>query len=843
RYFLMGIMTLFINMSYSQLYIKYDEHNGKVKSGADLWQFNCINTSSDSLLCDITILLTDASGKPLYFVNAHKVKFGAKQALSGKQLYEYATEQTVTENELSAILKQVKSMCVSANHVATQFEIVTNCRDLQNGMSDTSKVVEAFTKIGESINAQVAIAQYVNLKPENESGMLLKPQFSGYANFTTFGVPFQLQFYNAYAAEIFGFKPAMALTFDSAGYKQQLTEKMEDKLAGEMHSKGLNYEMIYAKLTAYEGLQSYFNNFDSLLVDSLTAIANVKKSEYIAKAQDSLYNLSAQLKNNTLATYDSVNNCFNDDNYLLDSVMSIENSIGQLAQEKNGVDSLIGNYQNLLDLNAEKENLYQQLYEDSTVASYVKQIEQINAIKSGEISQFAALIDTGKFAAATKVISNVNDFGAGKIVYNVDAFLLENVSISGAVLDYQINEYTSVFGLGGFMKDEFDYYTAVNSLTNTNRIIAGGIKREIGQFGKYTMAMLDGRNHDTTIAYNQHWNGNNLIFNKYEALGLEDGLFDLEMSLGLSITSNDALENDVVQDANWFPQMFTINGAYIDNTFSGFATRISTTFHMLKWQSSCFVKHEFINKSYFTAGNPFLLTGLQIFETGWETKFEKIKTDIALGAIYNLFFKEVDNTKRTGFMQYKGEISSEITDDLHLSLNYYPNVIFLNGQKTVVSNLVGTVSYTKAIQSLPVTSILTYAQTNSSQLDAENTAIHFQQHMAIGMVNMSINKHLSTGVNMQFAALAYDSNYTTLSVGQNVVVSLADSWEIMGDYSLPIKSNINTEMAYRLNAGYLFKKIKLGAEVMKMEYNMLNAGLENSTMVVWGNVYCTFNIN
>lgn len=357
------------------------------------------------------------------------------------------------------------------------------------------------------------------------------------------------------------------------------------------------------------------------------------------------------------------------------------------------------------------------------------------------------------------------------------------------------------------------------------------------------MAISGGRNFDTTIAFNQHWDENNILFNKYQALGLEDGLFDFEAAMSLSITQNNAFDYGQQQIGNWIQQVVSPEGSLVNNTFSGFATRIATDFHLNAIQSKLNLSHEYVNQSYFTAANPFLLTGLQKLEAGVNTQLKKWETEFETGIVYNLFFPDKVSSMTTGILQYKALINTNPTEDINVLINYYPNVIILNKEKTIVTSTIGAVTYKFSIKEFPTTGILTYVNTSSVINSIEFSENNFVSNAVMLLCNTMFSKNFSTGLQMQFNEVNSDTAFSSLSFGQSISAIIKEKVQLNGNYSIPVYSNLSDFISFNLSASYLFNKVSIGAGLMQMEYNVLNYGLSTPTQVLWGNIFCSFILN
>lgn len=831
-------------MSYSQVNITSQYSEKKIREEIDLWSFECIGVSGIDLYGDITVLVVDSKGIPIYEVTKNKILIKPNLKLKGEEIFNSITTPVNPSSliNIDSISKNATSICVTITKTNSHFEIASGCFSIidenKKGQStDNTKKIH-FT-------GNLSVYQYYDLtKKTTEGSFFLKNQFYGNASITLFGAPLNFSAYNAYPSEAFGIKPVYSCDFDVYAYSDMLQQKAEAKLQKTLSEKGYALDNIYSMLDEYDNLSTYIEGDILSKKDSLTSLLEEAKPELINVAKDSLNTQYNNQLNTLTGTYDSLNACYLDDLEYEERLDSITGLIEQADTKLTYIKDLKDQYSNADELIKRKEELYQKIYEDSTIATNLETIEQLREMKenpSAEAIKYFA--DSGFISKAEQIIGNINEASFGSTGLHIDEYLAEGISINGAYLDYNIKEHVALTAGFGYVVDDFNYFNNNNSFKNLNRIAIGGYTKHIGDQSEYSLFFLDGLNNDTAITYGENFHQNRVLLNRFKT-SFADEFITLEAALALSYTRNNTIDNGTNQaeDDDWLTNTLVQGGSYLNNIYAGFGTRLKTEFNIAPYQTVIYVTDRFISRSYFTSGNPYLIGGLHSLEGGARKKFEKIKSDIDAGVILNSILPAFEDEEPYKYYQYKFLCNTELKKDLKATFSLYPNVIIVNNERLVVSNTMGTLSWSGKLFDLSNNTTGGYIHIGSRNSGNE-PAGNFDQNTIFLNNSISLASFLQCGLNINYSSVKTDTAYYELSIGNFISGNIKQKVFASLNYSIPVNSNLNNSFSFQAMINYAFKTFSIGTEVMKMNYNMINYGADLNDDILWGSIFCNIKIN
>ncbi len=831
-------------MSYSQVNITSQYTENKIREEVDLWSFECIGISGVDLYGDITVMVVDSKGLPIYAVTKNNILFKPNTKLKGKDIFNSVTTQLAPAYTINmdSIAKYAISVCVSITKPNSHFELTSGCFSIiDENKKEQSK--ENTKKM--QFKGNISIYQYYDLTKRTAEGTLfLKNQFYGNASVTLFGAPFNFSAYNAYPSEAFGIKPVYSCDFDIYTYRDMLQQKAEAKLQKTLTEKGYSLDNINSMLDEYDNLNTFIEGHILSKKDSLTSLLEEAKPELINAAKDSLNTQYNNQLNTLTGTYDSLNACYLDDLEYEERLDSIKGLMEQADTKLTYIKDLKDQYSNADELIKKKDELYQKIYEDSTIASNLQAVEQLREMKENpSAGAIKYLADSGFISKTEQVIGNINEASFGSSGLHIDEYLAEGISINGAYLDYNIKEHFALTAGFGYVVDDFNYFNNNNSFKNLNRIAVGGYTKHIGDQSEFSLFFLDGLNNDTAITYGENFHQNRVLLNRFKT-SFADEFITIDAALSMSYTRNNTIDNGINQaaDDDWLTNTLVQGGNQLNNIYAGFGTRLKTEFNIAPYQTVIYITDRFISRSYFTSGNPYLIGGIHSLEIGARKKFEKIKSDIDAGVILNSILPAFKGEELYKYYQYKFLSNTEIKKDLKATFSLYPNVIIVNNERLVVSNTMGSLSWSGKLFDLSNNTTGGYIHIGSRNSENE-PAGNFDQNTIFLNNSTTLASYLQCGLNINYSSVKTDTAYYELSIGNFISGNIKQKVFASLNYSIPVNSNLNNSFSFQAMINYAFKTFSIGTEVMKMNYNVINYGADLNDDILWGSIFCNIKIN
>lgn len=797
----------------------------------DTYVFNCKNDSKDTMLVDITILLSDSLGDVIVMKLFQGVALAPNHTKSGQELFKDYFDEIHTSN---LDVRDVTQCCMYITRNKSSIEIISKCLPAEYMEPVGVRLASAIEHNLSSSSGQIYVAQVLDLDANNLFNSLRQNSLNVYAGCSIAGLPLNVGVYNGYSSTYFGFTPEYFAEVDTSRLKETMKTVALAKMDEQLKTYGYTINSLESELYRLDNYQSLLDNAPALLDSAIDVAAMEAKAKAQMLLSDSLKSLKQSTIDYVNSGYDSLNQCYIDSSEIAQQLAEIDNKIEKTNVAYKTVSDTIVQLKTLLTAKTMADSIQQRVEKiphfDELLNQYAL-LENADSISLRDMQQL--MPDSSQYSSLYKIVKNVNRINAGNVFLQEEPIYADGISLRGGFLDYNITSTDGIFGFGGVIKDDFSYFNVDNSFNTIDRVLGLGWRRA-AYSGTYTLSILHGVHIDTTNAYQEQWRTNDVLFNNYKTDQIADNL-SLNASLGISFTTKDQVEYlQTGAGANW-GTIGGIEGSYVNNIYGGLAGALELGYNVDALNLQLHTNYTYINNTYLTCANPFLQSGFQSWSAGGTFEVDTFDLKVNVNGIYKKFFPIADNEFVTSIWQLQLAASASPTKGMTTQLNIYPNVFIVENLQTQVNVTSATWAYSYQLFEHNVVSMINFNATKTVESIEQASAI--RQTALVSQTDFQLLKSLQSGIIGNFYRVKDPVTVTTAGIGQSLHWQATDKIELSGNYLVPLYSTLHTGVTGNARISYRLKSVTVGAEYLRQLFDITNAGIYTPEVVSWANVF------
>ena len=761
----MGIMTLFINMSYSQVNIAMNTNN--ISTINDLWNIGIVSMYPNQQIVDVELTVYSEDETVLYKGNKTTIVLQPSLNISitptsdgiHHDVTDFPKNDTLQQVDASFIPNGNYVLCVSVFAHEPKVELNRSCEfiTVKNSYLDSLliSVKGKVPKAGIQVHSTVEIFSYIDVYSQptpttlqhRNTGIFLNPSVE------LFGYPLNMSiFYDTDSDFYYSNIPTFQFNFDTKAYQQILQERLQSQLASKSPLSPEKYQEAMTMITSLEDFESITNNpyfqqevarLDSLKVYEKYLNDSAALTLVQAKIQH-LDTLSLEQMNNDSLCLDSTT-VMKQTQLVKDSLIAIQDSITNTIAAGKEIIEKAKRYDEIIQNQALLE---EQILADSNIAEVKAYYDKFNGFDASTLSNpnliTAKLKEIDQLKKIEGFITGFESLQFGANVPNYSELSITSVLLNGLNVNYAIGN-CSVIAVAGRINDNSTFFKPDREQRTFSKLYVAGFEQQITTNSKYGLFVLqsDFSDQDSLSFYN-FLEKNNTIAGKFST-GFFKNKLKAEGEIAISYAENkdiigfEEVEEEVANVPNfWLLQSLVQKDDLATGTFTDKAAILSLSSTFFQNKTTVAITGRYVGTGFYTPGNPFLINDLMNVEFGVDQSLFKNKLQLSAHVIKNQDNLEQLKEVTTSYYNLRAGMKLRIPKYPMISIDYLPNVIINEFDQIQVNTLSAITAYNYRLGNIPC--LISFNYMDIQTLSAENDSTNFNSRYYNILNNFNFKK-------------------------------------------------------------------------------------------------------